>query len=241
MSGGSAIDAGAFTDYGAITRFASIQSLSLRGNNNGIYRFVCPALGVVPQDAIWGTSVYTDDSPICWAALHSGRITRELGGEVFIEVLPGFTSYVGSYRSGAVSEDYGLFDGSYAVVGAPAGIPGPYDGGVIWTSQPPVQVPGAIDWEENALVHRGAWGVRFQYTCQAIGPTVALGTIWGSTIYTDDSRICVAAAHVGVIGRSGGAVTIETVPGVSSYPSTTRNGILSNGFGAYTGSFLVVP
>ena len=52
---------------------------------------------------------------------------------------------------------------------------------------------------------------------------------------------CVAGAHSGVITRTGGAVTIEIVPGVSAYPSTTRNGIISNGFGAYTGSFLVVP
>jgi hypothetical protein len=239
-AGGSAIDAGAFTNYGAISTFASIQTLGLRGNNNGLYRFVCPALGLGPQLELWGTGVFTDDSPICWAAMHSGLISRTMGGEVFVEVLPGTTSYAGSFRNAAVSQDYGLFDGSYFVLGSPPGIPGPYDGGTIWSGTP-VQTMGLIDWEENPQPQRGRWGLRFQYTCQSIGATVALGTIWGTDVYTDDSRICVAAAHVGVIGRSGGTVTVETVPGVSYYPSTNRNGVLSNTFGAYTGSFLVVP
>ena len=191
------------------------------------------------QETIWGTPVYTDDSPICWAGMHSGKVSRAMGGEVFIEVLPGLSSYVGSFQSGAVSLDYGLFDGSYLVVGAPTTPPVPYDGGSLWQGTT-VMPQGLIDWEENPQTLRGAWGVRYQYTCPS-NPTAALGTIWGSTIYTDDSRICVAGAHSGVITRTGGAVTIEIVPGVSAYPSTTRNGIISNGFGSYTGSFLVVP
>ncbi len=216
------------------------MSLGLAGNTGLVYRFVCPALGNAVQPDLWGTTFYTDDSPICWAAMHCERITRAMGGEVFVEVLPGTSSYLGAYRGGVVSTDYGPFTGSFTIIGAPTGPLVAYDGGSLWAGTP-VSPQGAIDWEENPQANRGAWGVRFQYSCPAVASTLALGTIWGSSIYTDDSRICVAAAHVGAITRSGGLVTIETVPGISFYPSTNRNSILSNGFGAYTGSFLVVP
>ena len=63
----------------------------------------------------------------------------------------------------------------------------------------------------------------------------------GGSPSTDDSRICVTAARVGVITRSGGLVTSETVPGISFYPLTNRNGMVSNRCGASPGSFLVVP
>ena len=40
--------------------------------------------------------------------------------------------------------------------------------------------------------------------------------------------------------RPRGVVTIEMRPGQSSYPATLRNGVSSQGFGAYSKSFAVV-
>ncbi len=231
-------DGGVYVDRGPISLGASIASLGLRGNNNVIFRFECPPLGNARQADVWGTTLYTDDSPICWAAAHSGFVTRAAGGEVFVEVLPGALTYFGTFRSGFVSSDFDMWLGSYQIIGAPLGLPPDYDGGILWVGTPTVPV-GIIDWEENPQVNRGFWGVRFAYACP---PTsAALGTIWGSGPYTDDSRICVAAMHAGTLTRDGGVVTVELVPGVSAYPSSTRNGVTSNGFGSYTGSFLVVP
>jgi hypothetical protein len=53
------------------------------------------------------------------------------------------------------------------------------------------------------------------------------GTVWGTDIYTDDSPVCAAAAHAGVIGRGGGRVLVTFAAGVAAYVGTKRNGITS--------------
>jgi hypothetical protein len=148
-------------------------------------------------------------------------------------------TYPGSYRFGVVSIDYSVFVGSYRVVGAPQGPRVPYDGGSLWQGTG-VQPQAAIDWAEIAQLNRGNWGVRYAYPCPPAPPGTLSG-IWGSTLYTDDSPICVAGAHAGVITRDGGTVVVEMVPGVSSYSAANRNGIQSSAFGAYGGSILVIP
>ncbi len=103
---------------------------------------------------------------------------------------------------------------------------------------PPTAPPGAVAWATTAADHRGQNGQRFTYACPAGGsPSRARGT----DVYTDDSSICTAAVHAGRINPSiGGAVTIEIKPGQNSYMGTGRNGILSEGYGAWTGSFVFV-
>lgn len=63
---------------------------------------------------------------------------------------------------------------------------------------------------------------------------------WGTGIYTDDSRICLAALHAGAITRDGGVVTIEIMAGQSSYSGSTRNGVTSENWGEYAGSYKFV-
>ena len=66
------------------------------------------------------------------------------------------------------------------------------------------------------------------------------GQLWGTDVYTGDSSICTAAVHAGVITLDrGGLVTVELRPGQSAYKGTTRNGVTSTEYGAYTHSFLV--
>src|ERR1700687_1769370 len=82
-----------------------------------------------------------------------------------------------------------------------------------------------IDWQSNARGFEGGEGATFRVRCPRDG---AAGTIYGTRIYTDDSSICTAAVHAGVISlKRGGRVTIEIRGGRSSYESTTRHGITS--------------
>lgn len=229
-----------FQDRGPIGSGDSIDSLGLRGNIGLTYRFECPALGSARQYEVWGTPLYTSDSPICWAALHSQVLQRAQPGEVFVVVRAGQPGYVGSYRNTAVSLDYTAYAGSFEVLGAPTAPPVPFDGGSLWRGDPPTPL-GPIDWEEDPQANRWSWGSRFSYQCPPVSSTMTLATIWGSGPYTDNSRVCVAAAHSGVITRDGGTVVIEIVPGIAVYPSSTRFGIISNTYGRYDGSFLVVP
>jgi len=67
---------------------------------------------------IWGTGVYTNDSHLCTAAVHSGVITASAGGEVSYTILPGRSPYCGSTQNGVTSNSYGSWGASYSVGGA---------------------------------------------------------------------------------------------------------------------------
>jgi hypothetical protein len=195
------------------------QADSYRGRNGQQFTFVCPAGGPI-SSRLWGTNVYTDDSSICTAAVHAGYIEAGSGGAVTIEIRAGQASYQGLTRNGVTSRAFGAYSGSFIFVGRVSG-------------------SANINWAAQADSLRGKDGQRFTFQCPGGGP--ASGRLWGTDLYTDDSSICTAAVHAGVISLSaGGIVTIEIRPGASSYRATRRNGIDSRSFGAYAGSFVVV-
>ena len=69
------------------------------------------------------------------------------------------------------------------------------------------------------------------------------GSVWGGgdpeRTYTDDSRICRAALHAGVIGIQGGKVLVTHLPGRASYAGSTANGVRTDGYGSWSGSYTV--
>jgi hypothetical protein len=95
-----------------------------------------------------------------------------------------------------------------------------------------------IDWGNNAVSLRGKNGARFAFNCR---PNGSGGSVWGTDIYTDDTSICTAAVHAGLITfASGGRVTIEIRAGQQSYAGTSRNGVSSASYGTWHGSFIFV-
>ena len=81
----------------------------------------------------------------------------------------------------------------------------------------------------TASDHRGEVDTQYDYECPAPG---SLNTVWGTEIYTDDSSVCSAAVHAGLITlEDGGTVTIEMRPGEASYTSTAANGVTSAEWG----------
>jgi hypothetical protein len=92
-----------------------------------------------------------------------------------------------------------------------------------------------ISWSANASRYRAAKGSSFDFICQPDGSFFGL---WGTSVYTDDSSICTAAAHAGLITPSnGGLVTLTILPGLDSYEGTQNNGVSSNSYGAWRASF----
>jgi hypothetical protein len=69
-------------------------------------------------------------------------------------------------------------------------------------------------------------------------PDAMTGTVWGSDVYTDDSSICAAARHAGVVGADGGPVRLRAAPGRSRYPASRRNGISTSSWDRWDGSFV---
>ena len=95
----------------------------------------------------------------------------------------------------------------------------------------------SINWATQADGWRGKNGQRYVLQCPA-GGTIS-GRIWGTDLYTDDSSICTAAVHAGLItAASGGVVTIEIRPGAGAYNATARNGVASRAYGGWAGSFI---
>ena len=78
--------------------------------------FACPPIGSDGYQGIWGTDVYAYGSGVCMAGVHVGVITRERGGVVTVEIMAGQSSHPGSTRNGVVSQSYGAYEKSFAVV-----------------------------------------------------------------------------------------------------------------------------
>ena len=204
--------------------------------------FSCPPNGA--PGTVWGTDTYSDDSSICTAAAHSGRITRAAGGLVQIQITPGQPSYAGTMRAGETTRHFGAFPGSFTLVGGPrpglVAVPVPQvngNGVNIGGVQINVGGPaGAPDpWREKATSHRGSNGTSFTHVCP---PNGTLASVWGTDVYTDDSSICSAAVHVGQITLAqGGSVTVFVHPGRPAYAGSARSGVTSMSFGSFPGSF----
>lgn len=94
-----------------------------------------------------------------------------------------------------------------------------------------------IAWDTTASGFNGESGQTYTFRCPENGEEQP---IFGSDVYTQDSSICTAAVHAGLITLDdGGKVTVEIRPGRLAYGSTTRNGIKSTTWGEYPRSFVV--
>ena len=94
-----------------------------------------------------------------------------------------------------------------------------------------------IAWETTGSGFKSDENLIYKFRCPEHGTE---HTVWGSDIYTQDSSICTAAVHAGIITLAdGGIVTIEFRPGRLTYGSTVRNGIKTSTYGEYPHSFVV--
>jgi hypothetical protein len=70
------------------------------------------------------------------------------------------------------------------------------------------------------------------------------GNVWGGAngIYTDDSRVGKAAVHAGLLKVGEQKVlNVTIVPGQSSYHGNTQNGITTNNYDQWHGSYNFEP
>ncbi len=103
----------------------------------------------------------------------------------------------------------------------------------------PSPQPDTDPWVLKADHFRYRIGVEFAYQCPPGGKPYV---IWGTDVYTDDSSVCTAAVHAGLITLAdGGDVTIVMMAGQDSYLRSTRHGIQSLGYPAWHSSFAFVP
>jgi hypothetical protein len=89
----------------------------------------CPRAGTL-KAPIWGTELYTHDSAICVAAVHTGALKVESGGIVHVRRAPGAKEFPASERYGIASMRWGASENAFAVGAESSGAP------------PPVEPPG---------------------------------------------------------------------------------------------------
>lgn len=75
-------------------------------------------------------------------------------------------------------------------------------------------------------------GETFQF--QVTGST--MGSVWGTDLYTLDSRLAAAAVHAGILkdGETG-VVKVSILAGKPSYKGSSRNGVTSSDWGGLRG------
>ncbi|MBI2824076.1 MAG: hypothetical protein HYX69_05205 [Planctomycetia bacterium] len=67
------------------------------------------------------------------------------------------------------------------------------------------------------------------------------GAIWGTGMYTTDSKLSTAAVHAGVLrpGKTG-VVKVQIVPSPPSFTGSPQNGVVSYDYGAYPMAYRIV-
>lgn len=77
-------------------------------------------------------------------------------------------------------------------------------------------------------------GSSFSCVCPARFP---IRNVWGAGIYTNDSDVCSAAKHAGVITEQGGVVTYTMQPAQTSFSGSEANGVSSNFWSQWFSAF----
>lgn len=100
------------------------------------------------------------------------------------------------------------------------------------------QVSLVIDSRPTLRELRTVAGNRFTFICK---PNLQINDVWGTDKYTDTTPLCSAAVHAGAIQWSrGGAITVEAVPGESSYAGSLRNRVASLPWKSHDRSYVFV-
>ncbi|MEZ5750912.1 MAG: LCCL domain-containing protein [Paracoccaceae bacterium] len=84
--------------------------MSYRGQSDAVMMFNVTGSN---SGTIWGSGVYTDDSPVAVAAVHAGVLQVGETGVVTVAVVGGQPGYPGVMSNGIQSSNYGRWDGSY--------------------------------------------------------------------------------------------------------------------------------
>lgn len=168
--------------------------------------------------ALWGSEIYTSDSNPCAAAIHAGVIKADKGGTITMKPAKGCSSYAGSKKNGVTSHGWGSFEGSFY-------FPDHGDGKCAKSDACPSTFTSIPDKDDDTEI---------TCTCAA-NPS---GSVWGSHPYTQDSSLCAAAVHAGVITKDeGGSITAKASPGCKKYDGSKQNGVSTSSWGPYETSF----
>lgn len=184
--------------------------------------FTIPVVGNLGGQ-VWGTGTYTDDSSVSTAAVHAGLVENGKLGFVRVTILPGRDKYDGSDSHGVSSQSWASHGGSFKLERESSASP------VLHLTTP----DGMNLWSLAML--RGQSNVSL--LVEVVGTNDG---VWGTDVYSDDSSIGAAAVHAGIlkVGEKG-VVKVTLLGAKDSFQGSSRNGITSESFGPWPGSFRI--
>jgi hypothetical protein len=71
--------------------------------------------GALTGGSVWGSKTYTTDSDLAMAAVHAGVLRPGQTGVVKVTFYPGQNKYLGSFKNGVKSSNWGSFDLSFMI------------------------------------------------------------------------------------------------------------------------------
>ncbi len=109
----------------------------------------------------------------------------------------------------------------------------------VYEPSPVPEYAGVVraDCSTTATSLPGDAGERYLIACP---DGCGTSTLWGTGVYTDDSSVCSAAIHNGIVTSEGGVFSLVVLPGRDSYQATQRHGITSSTWARWGRSFAVV-
>jgi len=184
-----------------------------------MFRIKCPTC-MAERALVFGTDIYHPLSSICKAASHAGVIKPERRGSLVLEIVRGAVAYNGSPGiDGTNSANFGGSDRSFRIARAPK----------------LMKIDCRTRANENKIGY-AILGSKFVVSCPKNCSRTST-QIFGNIVYSDDSSICVAAIHYGMISDLGGEVSFVIESGRTNYPRTKGFGILSLEKGSHVRSF----
>lgn len=186
------------------------------------------------SEKVYGSDVYTTDSPICFAALHAGVISSD-GGTVTAQVIPGAKAYNGSIRNGVTSESRPETQRAIVFVA----------GGNKAADAIRSEYQQRLDWDtkftRTGLANRELVGQQFAFYCPRAPEDMRPRRVVGTDSYAFDSMICRAAVHAGAITTDGGPVIVQMNDREPELVGSIRNGIESSNGSSGVRSLTFVP
>jgi hypothetical protein len=186
--------------------------------------FYFDIVGADTGGSVWGTDVYTTDSDLGMAAVHAGVLKAGQKGIVKVTILGKRDRFDGSTRHGITSAGWDSWPVGFQVERVPRF-------GLRLTARV-LADPGTL------TAYRSSVGRPLYF--EVTGSDA--GIVYGTGVYTDDSQLATAAVHAGVlaVGKKG-VVKVTMLPGQGAYKGSTKNGVVSQSWGAYSSSYRVEP
>jgi len=204
-----------------LTCESNLLEKKFSGSVGQIFRCHCPNCATEAKAMVFGTEIYHPKSSICKAAQHSGALEKGKFGEVLITLVgpkPIFNGSEGIDKT--MSATFAGADKSFTLKSA----------------KPITKISCKTQANEHKFANAPT-NTQFVIQCPKHCSKKKGLQLFGTKFYTDNSSICLAAIHRGIINDRGGEIKIVIAVGKDMYKASNGFGIASKVFGPHIRSF----